>query len=108
MIDLGPYIGEIARKLVGEPNREQSRHHQLRFGRHGSVAVEIAGAKRGQWFDHENGVDGGPLEMLRTVGRLDDDEIADWLVLCFRNNVSMGIMLHHRFCSARCGRLARD
>jgi hypothetical protein len=30
------------------------------------------------------------------------------LVRRFRNNVCMGIMLRCRFCSAKCGRLARD
>ena len=47
-------VDEIARHLLGEPNRALSSRTQLRFGRNGSLAVEIAGAKRGQWYDHEN------------------------------------------------------
>ena len=30
------------------------------------------------------------------------------LVLRFRNNVPMVVKPHHRFCSAKCGPLARD
>ena len=66
-MELGAHVGDIARKLLGEPNREQSTRHQLRFGRNGSVSVEIAGAKRRQWFDHENGVGGGPS--MEAAGR---------------------------------------
>jgi DNA invertase Pin-like site-specific DNA recombinase len=32
----------------------------------------------------------------------------EWLVRCFQNNAPMWIMLHCRFCSAKCGPLARD
>jgi NAD(P)-dependent dehydrogenase (short-subunit alcohol dehydrogenase family) len=31
-----------------------------------------------------------------------------YLVLRFRNNVPMVVKPHHRFCSAKCGPLARD
>ena len=41
-------IDEVAKRLLGEPNRNLSSRSQLRFGRNGSVAVKLAGAKRGQ------------------------------------------------------------
>jgi hypothetical protein len=44
------HIGEIAQRLLGEPNAQLSSRTQLRFGANGSVAVEIGGAERGQWF----------------------------------------------------------
>lgn len=34
---------DLARQLLGEPNRALSSKKQLRFGRRGSVAVEIEG-----------------------------------------------------------------
>lgn len=38
----------------GAPNQRISTRHQLRFGRKGSVAVELVGDKAGLWFDHES------------------------------------------------------
>jgi hypothetical protein len=46
-------IGEEARRLFGEPNKFLSSSRQLRFGKKGSLAVELAGEKAGVWFDHE-------------------------------------------------------
>jgi hypothetical protein len=58
--DLSLHIADIAHHILGEHNRSLSTRRQLRFGNNGSIAVEIAGPKRGTWFDHENGVGGGP------------------------------------------------
>jgi predicted P-loop ATPase len=79
MPDLSGRIGDIARKLLGPPNDALSTRAQLRFGNNGSVAVEIAGARRGQWYDHENNIGGGPWEMLRLKGGLDNDQAKQWL-----------------------------
>jgi hypothetical protein len=77
--DLAPHIGDIARIVLGEPNRKHSTRTQLRYGRNGSVAVEIAGPEAGSWFDHEEGVGGGAWELLRLKGRLGDADAPDWL-----------------------------
>ena len=47
-------------------------------------------------------------KLMRDLEILDLEE--DWqsLVLRFRNNVPMVVKPHHRFCSAKCGPLARD
>jgi len=42
------------------------------------------------------------------TGRQSAKDVHQILVPRFQNNVGMGIMLHCRFCSAKCGRLARD
>lgn len=39
--------------MFGEPNKHLSSAHQLRFGKKGSLAVELHGEKAGVWFDHE-------------------------------------------------------
>jgi hypothetical protein len=79
MIDLGIHIERVARHLFGEPNRALSTRHQLRFGTNGSLAVEIAGSKRGTWYDHENEIGGGTREMLLVQGQAADEAgIAEW------------------------------
>jgi putative DNA primase/helicase len=79
LTDLGPWIADISCRVLGEPNRLLSTRQQLRFGSNGSVAVEIDGAKRGQWFDHEAGVGGGPWELLTIKGRMTNGAAGKWL-----------------------------
>src|SRR5260370_41770685 len=48
-INLTARCAEFAIALLGEPNRAMSSKRELRFGRHGSLAVGIAGPKVGLW-----------------------------------------------------------
>jgi hypothetical protein len=41
-----------ARILLGEPNKRLSKPAELRFGTHGSMAINL---KKGTFYDHENG-----------------------------------------------------
>jgi putative DNA primase/helicase len=77
--DLRPHIAEIARAILGEPNKRLSTRTQLRFGSNGSVAVEIVGEKRGEWYDHEQQVGGGPWELLTVKARMTDGDAIGWL-----------------------------
>jgi hypothetical protein len=77
--DLRPYVAEIARAILGEPNKALSSSRQLRFGTNGSLAVEIGGKRRGQWFDHEAGVGGGPWELVTVKGRMTNGDAIGWL-----------------------------
>lgn len=52
----------IARSLLGEPNPKLSSDHELRFGKRGSMSVDLAKAA---WFDHERGVGGGVLDLIK-------------------------------------------
>jgi hypothetical protein len=61
---LNERIGDLAQELLGKPNAALSTRSQLRFGRKGSVAVELDGEKRGQWFDHEDGVGGDAMALV--------------------------------------------
>jgi hypothetical protein len=61
-------ISDIARRLLGPENSILSTSSQLRWGTHGSLAVEIAGPKMGSWFDHETQEGGGPLQLLLRKG----------------------------------------
>ncbi|MCL5779093.1 AAA family ATPase [Limibaculum sp. FT325] len=51
-------IYAAAVEMFGEPNREHSTPEDLRFGTRGSKSVALTGAKRGQWYDHEEGKGG--------------------------------------------------
>ncbi len=77
--DLGPHIAKIARAVLGEPNKQRSTRRQLRFGTNGSVAVEIGGSKRGQWYDHEAQQGGGPWELLTIKRGMSNGAAIQWL-----------------------------
>jgi putative DNA primase/helicase len=77
--DFADHIGTIARRILGKPNPALSTRDQLRFGTNGSVAVEIAGEKKGTWYDHEHGEGGGVLDLLRLRLGLVDGAALDWL-----------------------------
>ena len=76
-------IEEVARRLLGEPNRALSSRTQLRFGRNGSVAVEIVGEKRGQWYDHENKRGGSALDLIVDCTGLSRQEAVAWAAETF-------------------------
>jgi putative DNA primase/helicase len=56
---------EVAKAVLGEPNRGLSNKRELRFRRKGSLAVVIDGAKSGQWYDHEAGVGGDLINLIQ-------------------------------------------
>ena len=58
-------MGPVAREILGEPNKALSSAHELRWGKHGSISVDL---KKGTWFDHEAGEGGGCLDFLRVKG----------------------------------------
>src|SRR5947208_16201202 len=77
--DLRHHIAEIARHILGTENKERSTRAQLRFGNHGSISLEIAGADCGKWYDHENAIGGGPVELIHHKGGIPANEVAEWL-----------------------------
>jgi hypothetical protein len=72
-------FADIVRHIRGEPNRARSTRTTLRWGTNGSLAVEIAGPKKGTWFDHENNEGGGVLDFIRVELHLQDEAAWDWL-----------------------------
>ena len=56
---------QIVRSFLGEPNRRLSTKGQLRWGRKGSFALNVAGEWNGRWLDHENGTRGDIIEFIR-------------------------------------------
>jgi len=77
MNDLRRLIGPVAKRLLGEANKRLSkRMDQLRFGRRGSLAIDLSA---GTWFDHENGTGGGVLDLVRRERKCDEDRAIAWL-----------------------------
>jgi hypothetical protein len=79
MHELGRHIGDIARRLLGPPNKDQSNGTTLRFGNGGSVAVEIAGDKAGSYFNFEHSRGGGAGHLIEFEGGIPRDGVAAWL-----------------------------
>ena len=46
------------------PNRSLSSKKEQRYGRKGSLSVQLAGSKRGMWWDFETREGGGPFEAI--------------------------------------------
>ena len=53
----------VALELLGDPVRRRPSG-EWRYRRKGSLAVHVAGPRRGTWRDHEADVGGGVLELL--------------------------------------------
>ncbi|QIG98585.1 AAA family ATPase [Bradyrhizobium sp. 6(2017)] len=66
--DIARQMEPIARRLLGEPNEALSSEGELRFGNHGSMAINL---QTGCWFDHERGVGGGVLALIKDVTGVD-------------------------------------
>nr|AKH47252.1 putative AAA ATPase [uncultured marine virus] len=78
MDDIGNLLPAIAERFLGEPSSR--RGVTLAYGTHGSLKLDLG---KGTWFDHENDVGGGVVDLLlREVPELAKAEpgsIADYL-----------------------------
>lgn len=59
---LSGVITRLAHHYWGEPNRALSRGIELRFGTHGSKAVNV---EQATWFDHEENIGGGVVDLIK-------------------------------------------
>lgn len=71
-------MADLAQSLLGDPSPSHSTKSQLRYGTKGSMAIEIAGPRAGRWYDHEAGVGGDGLELIRHHKSLSDTEARRW------------------------------
>src|SRR5438874_8252655 len=74
--DLRGLMGEVARILLGTPNRGLSRGKEMRYGTRGSLSIDLA---KGVWRDHETGEGGGVLDLIERETQLRGDARFDWL-----------------------------
>jgi hypothetical protein len=56
--EFAQYAGAVARDLYGEPNAHLSNQKELRFGKNGSMSVDL---ERGTFYDHSEKQGGGVL-----------------------------------------------
>ncbi len=75
---LNERIHDLALHLLGQPNKALSTPAQLRYGHKGSLAVDIAGDKTGQWFDHEEGIGGDALKLVCHKMNLKNGDACEW------------------------------
>jgi hypothetical protein len=59
--DFRDLMNAVAQELLGKPNRKMSSGKTMRYGTRGSLSVDL---KAGTWYDHENQVGGGALDLI--------------------------------------------
>ena len=67
----------VALEVLGQPT--ERRGTEWRYGRHGSLVVNVDGQRAGSWRDFEAGHGGGALELLRHSQGLDKGQALEWL-----------------------------
>ena len=74
--DLAAAMPAVARALLGEPVAGLSTAKEWRYGRRGSLAVNV---ERGLWRDHEAGTGGGVVALIRRERGGDTADALQWL-----------------------------
>src|SRR6516164_2677915 len=76
-IDFAALIEPVAMRLFGDKhNARLSKGAELRFGTHGSVSVN---SKTGEWYDHEEDIGGGVLDLVMRERDCAKPEAMEWL-----------------------------
>jgi hypothetical protein len=65
--DFRDILNDVARHFRGKPNRKMSKGHELRYGKNGSLSIDL---RKGVWFDHETGEGGGTLDFVKREKKL--------------------------------------
>jgi hypothetical protein len=74
--DFPHIMGRVAQRLLGDPNKSLSNGKELRFGNRGSMCINL---EAGTFYDHENGVGGGVIDLVCRQQRCDKSQALDWL-----------------------------
>ena len=72
MSDIAQLMQPVAERLLGEPNKHMSKKGELRYGKKGSLSVDLG---KGTFFDHETKSGGGVLDLIRR----EHDDPMQWL-----------------------------
>jgi len=76
-IDYPTLMEPVALRLLGEPNSSLSKPPwDVCFGNQGSMSVDF---ESGTWFDHENQIGGGVIELIRSKTGSSGGEAYAWL-----------------------------
>ena len=68
----------VGEALLGAPSGEFSTKSTLRWGRKGSLALEIRGPKQGLWYSHENDSGSDMLGLIRHVRQCSFPDAVAW------------------------------
>lgn len=71
-----PHMEAVARLLLGEPNTRLSSKSELRFGKHGSLSVDL---ESGTYYDHEAKVGGGVTHLIEARLGLKNGGQIEWM-----------------------------
>jgi hypothetical protein len=75
--ELARHMPAVAQLVLGPPNKALSSEREWRYGRKGSLSVDL---RRGVWRDHEAGTGGGVLDLVRVTQNLSSNRAAaEWL-----------------------------
>jgi hypothetical protein len=76
--DLARLMEPVARALLGAPNSalSQKGKNKLRFGKHGSLVVDLG---NGTWYSHEDNKGGGVLDLIEREKGLKGVDRFKWL-----------------------------
>ena len=69
-------VPDLAEELFGPASSKSAR--EWRWGNQGSLAIIIAGAKSGVWFDHEAGSGGGFVDLVAHEYGMDKKTALNW------------------------------
>ena len=72
-------LPDVARRLLGEPPRTEHGGDTWRYRSRGSLAVHVAGDRRGTWRDFEADMSGGTLALVQHVAQTDKAGALRWL-----------------------------
>jgi hypothetical protein len=76
-INFSSLMEPVVARLLGEPNQRLSKPPKdIRYGTHGSLAVDLS---HGVFFDHENQRGGGVFELVASQLGCDREGAIDWL-----------------------------
>lgn len=73
---MGPVSARILGEYIGEPNRSLSSTTEIRYGKNGSIAVDLT---KGVYADHEDQSGGGVLDLLKAYKGFDKAGAVKWL-----------------------------
>lgn len=79
MTDFADLMRDVAIVLCGKPNERLSKAGELRFGTNGSLSIKIEGPEKGTFYDHEEGVGGGVLDLVVRKRGGDKRTAREWL-----------------------------
>ena len=77
--DWARLLPDVARRLLGEPPRNDRSGDTWRYGTHGSMAVHVGGNRAGSWRNFETGESGGTLDLVQHVLQCDKAAALRWL-----------------------------